>query len=450
VGLGLYRQADPLLGRAVETRRQLVGADPLELSVSLRHQADLRAEQADYAHSEKLYREAIALGAARADDPEGRAQRATSLYGLGTLLAKQGRYSDAEQTLREALALQQGLNDERDSGTARTLKGLARAVADGGNLKVAIPLMRRAVDIQRERWGEEPHPDLAEVLNDMGLLYYESGSLEQAERFYRESLTMNRRLLGDRHPEIANGLENVAMTLQDRGDLAAAELLYRESIDLRRDLLGPNHPEVGRTLLNLATLKYDRGHTREALGNGREVLAIYRKAYAPVHPSTAVVLNVIGFWLTMAGDYAGAEVYLNEGLAMRRRLFGEDQPDVASSLMMVAVLRNAQGRYPEALSVAQHARRIYTAALSGEHWRTAIAESAEGAALTGLGRLPEAEVALKHSVGILRSNEAAPLPYRTLAENYANALRRSQHPVTGDATALSARAPDALRPRPVR
>ena len=396
MGLGLFNQARPLIDRAVATRRSLPGVDPLDLSDSLSHQGDLLALQAEFDAGEKAYREAIRIESARPDDHQSQVELANSLYGLGTLLAQEGRYAEAEKTLREALKLQQTLYGDSNPTIARTLKDLARAVADGGDLKAAIPLMQRAVAMQRRLRGSEPHPDLAEVLNDMGMLLWRDGDLDGAEKFYRESLAMNRRLLGDKHPEIANGLENVAMTLQDKGDLAGAETLYRQSLEMRRELLGENHPIVGRTLLNLASLQYDRGDTGEALANLRDVLTIYRKAYPADNPEIARVLNAIGSWLTMAGDYDEADRYLKEGLAMRRRLFDDQQPDVASSLIALAILQIAQSKYPEALETAQSAKGIYTAALSADHWRTALAESAEGAALTGLGRYPEAEARLTH------------------------------------------------------
>ena len=94
---------------------------------------------------------------------------------------------------------------------------------------------------------------------------------------------------------------------------------------------------------------------------------------------------------------------------MRRRLFDDKQPDVASSLITLAILRIAEGKYPEALEMAQSAKGIYTAALSADHWRTALAESAEGAALTGLGRYPEAEMRLTHGYDILSKEGGSPL-----------------------------------------
>jgi tetratricopeptide (TPR) repeat protein len=304
------------------------------------------------------------------------------------------------------------------------MKDLARAVADGGNLNGAIPLMRAAVSMERALYPNAPHPDLAEVLNDMGYLLDERGDLDESEKFYRESLAMYRALLGEKHPYVATALENVALILQDKGDLAGAEALYVQSLHMRAELVGENHPDYAMTLFNIALLQYDQGKTREAFTNIRRVLGIYRKASLPDQPETARVLNTMGFWSTLAGDRQAADRYLQEALAMRRRLFDEHHPDVASSLMMLAILRVSEEKYPEALQLAQSAKTIYTADLSADHWRTAIAESAEGAALTGLGRFPEAETELAHSYGILSKSGGAPLVFRTLALRYLDTLHR--------------------------
>jgi tetratricopeptide (TPR) repeat protein len=428
MGLGLYPQARPLLDQAVATRRRLPGMDPLELSDSLSHQGTVMQLQAEYDTGEKVYREAIRIDAARPKDRQAQIELATSLYGLGTLLDLEGRFAEAETNLRAALRLQQALFGSVDPTIALTMKDLARAVADGGNLNGAIPLMRTAVSMERSLYANEPHPDLAEALNDMGLLLDERGDLDESEKFYRESLAMYQRLLGDKHPYVATALENVALILQDKGDLAGAETLYLQSLHMRAELVGENHPDYAMTLSNVALLRYDRGDTQEAFANMRQVLAIYRKAYSADQPETARILNTLGFWATMTGDTAEANRYLEEGLAMRRRLFDEHHPDVASSLMMLAILRVSEEKYAEALQLAQNAKTIYSAALSPDHWRTAIAESAAGAALTGLGRYAEAETELAHSYGILSKSGGAPLVYRTLTQRYLDALhRRERH-----------------------
>jgi len=442
-GLGLYPQARPLLDQAVATRRRLPGVDPLDLSDSLGHQGTVLELQAEYEAGEKAYREAIRIAAARPNERQAQIELATALYGLGMLLDHDGRPAEAQTSLRGALKLQETLYGNVDPSIARTMKDLARAVADGGNLNGAIPLMRKAVAMERALYPREPHPDLAEVLNDMGLLLDEHGDLDESEKFYRESLAMYQRLLGDKHPFVATALENVALILQDKGDLAGAEVLYMQSLHMRAELVGENHPEYALTLFNVALLQYDRGETQEAFADIRRVLAIYRKVYSADEPETARVLNTIGFWSTMAGDTDEADRYLQEGLAMRRRLFDEHHPDVASSLMMLAILRVSEQKYPEALKLAQDAKSIYTVALSPDHWRTAIAETAEGAALSGLGRYAEAETDLAHSYGILSKSGGAPLVYRTLVQRYMETLhRRERHAgAASSPTALAARAP---------
>jgi tetratricopeptide (TPR) repeat protein len=443
MGLGLVKQARPLLDRSVATRRHLKGLDPLDLSSTLRHQGDVLTIQAEYAGAEKAYQEAIRIQSAHPHDRQSQVELADTLYGLSTLLSQEEKYALQEQTLRKDLALQQSLYTSPNPAIARTLKDLARAVADGGDIKAAIPVMRRAVAMQRALRGNEPHPDLSEVLNDMGLLLYNNGDLDGAEKFYRESLAMNRRLYGEKHYEIANGLENVAMTVQDRGDLEGAEALYRQSLAMRRDLFGETHPLVARTLANLALLQYDRGETNEALTNMREVLVILRKVYPGDNPEVARMENIVGFWQTLAGQYDEADRSLKDALAMRRRLFDDRQPDVASSLVTLAFLRIAQGQYSEALELSQSGKSIDTAAFSADHWRTAIAESAEGAALTGLSRYSEAQARLTHCYAILSQETGAPRIYRSLAKGYLDTLHQRERHGGGAAsleTALSAQA----------
>jgi tetratricopeptide (TPR) repeat protein len=427
MGLGLYGRARPLLDRAVATRRSQGLEDPLPLSDSLSHLGDLLTLQAQLDAAEQVYREALRLDALRPKDPASAVQLANSLYGFGVLLARQGRYSDARKNLRAALARQQALYGAVHPDVARTLKDLAQAVADGGDPNAALPLMQSAVSTQRQLRGSEPHPDLAEAINDLALLHEQLGNYDQSEQLFVESLAMKRRLFGEQHPEIANALENLASALEDKGDLVRAEPLYQQALAMWRALLGDIHPEVAMAMHNLASLQYDRGNLREALATQRESLVIFRKVYPHDHPTVAFVLNQIGFWLTISGDYEEAERDIQEALAMRLRLLGERHPSIGSSQIVLATLEVAQHRYLEALESAGKAIDIYTATLSVTHWRTAAAMSAQGAAFTGLSRYAEAEQALTRSAAILSKDGGAPPVFRTLNERYLDTLHRLEH-----------------------
>jgi tetratricopeptide (TPR) repeat protein len=429
MGLGLYSQARPLLERAASTRHRLADTEPEELSESLNHLADLQTVQADYVAAEKAYREAASLQAAHPQNRRTQIILANSLYGLGLVLYEQGRYKDAERSYRDALSVQHqlyGENGDSHGDIARTLKDLAQAIYSDGDLKIAISMMKDAVAMQRELRGSAPHPDLADAINDLGMLFDYNGDYGQAEGLYRESITMYRRLFGEKHNKIADGLNNLANVLQEKGDLANSETTYRQALAMQRELLGEVHPDVANTLNNLAFLQYDRGNTKGALATEREALAIYRKLFPHDHPDVAAVTNRIGFWLTLAGDFEEADRHIQEGLAMRRRLFGDANPNVASSLENLAILQVAMHRYPEALASARSSAAIFTSALSAEHWKTAIAESAEGAALTGLGEYDQAEKLLLHSYGILSRDAFVSAAFRSLARGYLDTLHRMQ------------------------
>ena len=134
---------------------------------------------------------------------------------------------------------------------------------------------------------------------------------------------------------------------------------------------------------------------------------------------------------------------------MRQRLFDDKNPDVASSLENLAILQVATHQYPQALESARKAATILTLRCSATHWRTAIAESAEGAALTGLGNYAEAEKLLTHSYAILRKDPYAPEAFRTLTERYLKTLHEKQRQARRPASAAqgSAVAPTAAAQR---
>ena len=439
MGLGLYKEARPLLDRAIDQRRNLPGTSPDVLADSLSHLGELAYWQADYAAAEKSYREAIADESAQPATPQNRATVAKSLHGLGEVLTSQGRDADAEQAFRKALEIQRQVLGPAHADIARTLQDLALVMDDAGDLKAAIPMMREAVNMQRALNGSQPDPGLALAIHNLAELLYEDGNYDAAEELYTEALAMRRRLLGDKHPLIAGTLSSLGLVRQARGDLAGAEAMFREALAVQQQTLGEVHPDIATTLNNLAFVQYARGDRPAALANEREALRILRQLFPGDHPEVARIENRIGSWLTDAGEYAQADHDLQDALAMRRRLFGDKHPDIASSLVVVAILQVARGQSAEALESARSAVEIFTTALSATNWKTALAECAEGAALTGLGRYADAEPLLLRGAAILSKDPGTPLAYRHLAQRYLAQLHQRERsvPRSGNAAAIT-------------
>lgn len=418
MGLGLYKEARPLLDRAVDERRHLPDTSPTVLSNSLSHLGELAYWQADFPAAERSYREAIAYESAQPPTPQNRVALAKSLHGLGEVLQSQGRYADAEQSFRKALFIQRQLLGPAHGDIARTLQDLSLVMDDMGNLKAAIPMMRDALSMQRELNGSQPDPGLALAIHNLGTLLDEDGDYDGAEKLYLEALAMRRRLLGDKHPLLAGTLVSLARVRQTKGDVASAEATFREALKMQRQTLGEVHPDVANTLNNLAFVEYARGARVMAIADERAALRMLRQLFAGDHPEIARFENRLGFWLTEAGQYAEADQDLLDALAMRRRLLGDKHPDVGGSLDHLAILQLARGQNSDALDAARSAVDILSTALSPTNWKTAVGECAEGAALIRLNQYPEGDQLLQHGADILEKDPDAPPAYRDLAHRY--------------------------------
>ena len=239
---------------------------------------------------------------------------------------EQGRYEEAERSLRDALQRQRQLFGASHGDIAQTLKLLAKVVDVRGDPEVGNIVDAGSGDDATCTARCTAAPDLAEAINDLGVLQQENGDYDAAEALYTEAIEVKRRLFGAKHPEIAMGLNSLATVFHDKGDLARAEATYRQALEMQRELLGEVHPDVANTLNNLAFVQDDRGDLKGALETERQSLAVYQQLFPGDHPEVARIMNRIGYWLTGTKDYAGADIYLRKALDMRRRLLGESIP----------------------------------------------------------------------------------------------------------------------------
>ena len=70
----------------------------------------------------------------------------------------------------------------------------------------------------------------------------------------KERLTVTKRARGQEHPETADALDNLGLLFQKIGDYAKVEPLYQEALQIRQKVLGPEHPATVESLNNLARL----------------------------------------------------------------------------------------------------------------------------------------------------------------------------------------------------
>ena len=402
--LGLFDRAQPLLEQALERRRASYGERHADVAETLGHMGRTLSYAADFDQAEASYREALAIQREllEPDDPA----IADSLSGLAYVLTEKGEFDEAGGLLEEALGIRRQAYGERHQAIAQNLADLGLNRFDQGDYDAALKLTAESLSMYRALLGSEPHPDVADVINNEAMVKYATGDYAAAEASFRESLEVSRALYGERHPAIATSMNNIAFTLHDQEEFAKAEAMYLDVLVMQRSLLGDEHPDVALALNNLSTVQRDRGDLDGAIVSSRESLDIYRRIHGAQHPDVARGLSNLALLEQEKGDLEAAEQELREALAMREGLLETGHPDIAKSQAALAGVLVESGQYEEGLANASAARETFADALGTDHWRTAAAGSAEGAALTGLGRYEEAETLLLANYAVLEADPA--------------------------------------------
>jgi len=280
---GQYALADPLLQKALDLRRNLLGDEHEDIAASLDRAARTHELQGHYGDAEPLYQEALAMQKRLLGDEHPSV--ALSLNNLATLYYNQGRYGDAEPLLQDALAMQKRLLGDEHPSVAQSLNNLATLYYNQGRYGEAEPLYQEALAMQKRLLGDE-HPAVATSLNNLALLYKNQGRYGEAEPLYQEALAMQKRLLGDEHPAVATSLNNLATLYRDQGLYDKAEPYLSEALGLFRQLLGADHPNVGRVTENLGILKAAQGRIEAARSLYQQALAILEPKLGADHPWT--------------------------------------------------------------------------------------------------------------------------------------------------------------------
>jgi CHAT domain-containing protein/tetratricopeptide (TPR) repeat protein len=98
-----------------------------------------------------------------------------------------------------------------------------------------------------------------------------------------------------------------------------------------------------------------------------QALAIRKKSLGEAHPDYASSLNNLAVLYESQGHYAKAEPFYEQALAILKKSLGEAHPDYASSLNNLAALYESQGQYAKAEPICEQALAIRKKSLGEAH-----------------------------------------------------------------------------------
>jgi serine/threonine protein kinase/tetratricopeptide (TPR) repeat protein len=217
--LGLYGDAQPLLQRALESQRRLLGEESVETLATAHQLANL------YWYDRKL--------------------------------------DDAERLYIYVLEGRRRLFGEEHPDTLKTKFDLASLYSLEKRTDEAERLTADTLVVQRRVLGPD-HPDTLSSMNNLQAIYLVQRRYDEAEPIAKEVLQIRRRVLGEEHPDTLRSAHNLAAIYGNLGRNGEAEPLYARALNGRRRVLGETHPDTLFTQLRLASVFRDQRRYNEA------------------------------------------------------------------------------------------------------------------------------------------------------------------------------------------
>ena len=94
----------------------------------------------------------------------------------------------------------------------------------------------------------------ARLLNNQATLHYSLGEYKKAESLFKESLEINKNVLGLEHTNTSTSLNNLGKLYKVIGEYKKAEPLLKKSLEIRKKVLGLDHADTLTVLNNLGVL----------------------------------------------------------------------------------------------------------------------------------------------------------------------------------------------------
>ncbi|OWY70021.1 hypothetical protein B7486_17080 [cyanobacterium TDX16] len=137
-------------------------------------------------------------------------------------------------------------------------------------------------------------------------------------------------------------------TYLNLGDFPSAEKHLLMSRALSEQSLGPDAEMTLKSVEALSELRFEQGNYDEAEALINDSLARRRRVFGEDHPSVAVTLGELGAVCDVRGRYKDAARHLSDALKRQQRAFGDDDPRTILTLHRLAVAYNHLDRYTEA------------------------------------------------------------------------------------------------------
>lgn len=305
------------------------------------------------------------------------------------------------------------------------LAGVGPAVAQGADTALLESILERTA--ARVDGELKDQPRVAAALHTtLGLTYLDLGDHGAAERHLLVALDLKREVYGDRHPEALTALFNVGVARQAQGRVAEAEDLFRQAMAGFRAAGEGRGAGVAGVANSLGILLYQNGRGVEAIPLIEESLAIRLELEGENSEATFQSMSSLGLARIALSQPDEAEPLLVRVLDGRRTVLGETHPHTIEAVYNLAGLFTETARFEEAEVLNLDALARMESVHGPDHPKTIHVRGQVGNFYRNLQRLDLAEEHTVRALADARSRLGSEHPSTLSAEHALGLLRLRQ------------------------
>jgi len=208
-----------------------------------------------------------------------------------------------------------------------------------------------------ERWHAKQKVEddrYVAALEDLATATDGLGDLATAEARFREVLALKRNIFTAPHHAIATSLRSLGEVLMRAEKYAEAEQMLEQSLEMDRQVFGDNHVSLVQDYDAQGNMWVNQRKLEKAEAAYRSAIAVCDSAHLH-EESCPHARNDLGMAFYRQGRFDEAKATMQQALAERRSVFGDDHPSVAYSLSTLANVAAKQQEYAEAVRLSRQA-----------------------------------------------------------------------------------------------
>jgi CHAT domain-containing protein/lipopolysaccharide biosynthesis regulator YciM len=210
----------------------------------------------------------------------------------------------------------------------------------------AFKFLKKALDLQKN--SDNPDPlFIADITNNLAFVSQEIGDYASAKKYHEAALETKTQLLGKSSIGYAAAIANYATFLFQTGSFHQAEDKFLEALAILESNVGKESKLVIEQQLNLAMVYQSMRRLKESLAAYQTVINYYQNS-AKEDEMLANALMGKAFCLHALGDTTTALTTAEKSLQINEKLFGESGYQYGEAITACAQLLYANGSYNEA------------------------------------------------------------------------------------------------------